>query len=109
MASVGSYHFELVIHEGEIHLYLFNQGMTPLPVEGITGNVEILVPGQENRRTTLKPGSEALEAKLDLIGVRKFIVVVTLIIEGEGQTPRFSFDFRAHHRDDEGAPKDDAR
>jgi hypothetical protein len=43
MASVGSYHFELVIHEGEIHLYLFNQGMTPLPVEGVTGNVEILL------------------------------------------------------------------
>jgi hypothetical protein len=102
MVSTGSYHFELVAHEGEIHLYAFSQGMTPLPVKDLTGSIEILVPGQETRRVELQPGSDALDAKLDLIGVRKLIAVVTLIIDGKAQAARFSIDFRAHHRDETG-------
>ncbi len=100
MVSAGSYHFELVVHEGEIHLYPFSQSMTPLPVKDVTGSIEILVSGQETRRAELTPGSDALDAKLDLLGVRKLIAVVTVIIDGKAQPARFSIDFRAHHRDE---------
>ena len=100
VVSAESRHLELVVHEGEIRLYLFSQSMTPLPVEGVRGTIEILVPGLENRRAEFTPGIDALEAKLDLVGVRKVIAVVTLNIDGKAQTARFSIDFRAHHRDE---------
>lgn len=108
VVSAGKYHFELVVHEGEMHLYPFSEDMTPLPIKGIIGNIEILVPGQVNRRAELKPGSDALEATLDLAGVPKFIAAVTLVIDGKALTPRFSIDFRAHHRSEQGASEDDA-
>lgn len=98
VVRAGKYHFELVIHEGEMHLYPFSEDMTLLPVKGIIGTIEILVRGQVKRRAELKPGIDALEATLDLAGVPKFIAAVTLVIDGKALTPRFSIDFRAHHR-----------
>lgn len=100
VVTAGKYHFELVVHSDEVHIYLLSDTMKPLPVKEVTGTIQVVASGSSAQRADLKAETDALEAKLDLSKLDKFVALVTVVIDGKPQSARFAVERDgAHHGD----------
>ena len=105
VATVGDYHFELVVVDtsNTVLVYLLDSKEETVPTKGITGNVTFLFPDKTKEKVDLMVHEDYFMAAVDSSKIGEFTAVVVLKIKGGNQIGRFKYEAEeAHHGEKEG-------
>ncbi len=97
VVTAGNYHYEMVVEHQAVHIYLLDKKEQTLPISGVTGSAILQIPGRGTKTVTLSPSGDHLSGAVDLEGVKRFIAVVSLKIEGKTLPRRFSYEKPKEH------------
>ena len=107
VVTVGKqYHFELVVKDKELNLYVLDAKEKVLPVKEVSGDIVVLM-GKEKKSISLSPSGEFLKTEGDFAKVQKFTAVATVTIGGKNETGRFVYEKKktATHHEEKGERK----
>lgn len=93
MATVGSYHVEVVVEAGSvIKVFLYEGEEKPVPVKGIRGQIYLTFPDNHRETLELIPAADGtyFSARIKDQGHTNFKVVLRLMIDGQRQNIRLS-------------------
>jgi len=92
MATLGSHHVEVVVEDGTIKLFLYNDEKEPVSVKEVSGQVHLTFPDQHRETLELEPSVNQthLEARLKDPGHPNFKAVLSLVIDGKRQNLRLN-------------------
>jgi len=105
VVTVGEYHYEMVVEEEGVLIYLLDGKEETLSVSKVTGSAMFLVPGKTAKKVELVSDKDHFRAELDLKEVEKFIAVVSLKIDEKTQNGRFSYQ-KSEEPEEEGHHKE---
>lgn len=94
--TVQQYHVELVPKPGQLLVYLLDDRLKTLPVQGRKGEVTLQRDGK-TQTFALQPGKEAFSAPVDLSKASRYVAVVSLTIDGKLHRVRFAYPAPHHH------------
>lgn len=101
VVTVGKqYHFELVVKDKELNLYVLDAKEKVIPVKDVSGDIVVLM-GKEKKSILLSPSREFLKADGDFAKAQKFTAVATVKIGGKNETARFAYVKGTHHDEKE--------
>ena len=92
MATLGSHHVEVVVEDGTIKLFLYNDENQPVSVKEVSGQVHLTFPDKHRETLELEPSVNQayLEARLKDPGHPDFKAVLSLMIDGKRQNVRLN-------------------
>ncbi|MBI5473569.1 MAG: hypothetical protein HY961_14615 [Ignavibacteriae bacterium] len=97
VVTVGKdYHFELVVKEKELNLYVLDAKEKALSVKDVSGDIVVLM-GKEKKTMKLSPSGDFLKASGDFTKAEKFTAVATVKLRGKNETGRFVYTKAVHH------------
>ena len=90
MATVGLHHVEVVVEDGTIKLFLYNNENQPVSVKEVSGQVHITFPDKHRETLELEPSADQthLSARLKDQSHSNFKAVLSLVINGKRQNSR---------------------
>jgi hypothetical protein len=92
MATLGSYHVEVVVEAGVVKVFLSDDEDKPVPVKGISGQIHLTYP--DNHRESLELVMAAdqthLSARIGEQGHQNFKAVLSLLINGQRHNIRIN-------------------
>ena len=83
---------ELVVRGADVKLYVLDEARKPVPASRISGTATVLVGGKPYKVQLDAAGGDALQATLPVAATGKTIATVSLKIDDQPATARFSFE-----------------
>ncbi len=83
---------ELVVHGSEVKLYVLNETQQPVPASQVTGTATVLIGGKPYKVQLTPADANILQATLPVAAAGNTIATVSLRINDQPATARFSFE-----------------
>ena len=92
MQDVAGTHVELVAHDGEIAIYLFDAQNEPMPAQGAVATVAVLAQGKQETYTLQSSDGNVMRGRGGIIAQPGMRVVLSLTLPGQRpQLARYAF------------------
>lgn len=91
MKTVGAYHYEVLMKDDRIQVYLLDGSLKTLAPGGRSGRAILQVPGKGKQTVALAPVGNHFEGQASLAGAKSLVAIVSLNLDGKPQSGRFSW------------------